>query len=93
MFTLLDGHLFQIGNIQIGTSAYFLILSSFQNFQLVIDAVSLLTDPHLDIFLEYPFGLMTADSHHFTVVKHTSLVEIRAYLRIEVSGGRAPSLL
>jgi hypothetical protein len=61
LFTFFDSHLFQIGNIQIDISAYFLILSSFQNFQLVIDAVSLLTDPNLDIFLEHPFGLMTAD--------------------------------
>jgi hypothetical protein len=61
LFTLFDSPLFQIGNIQMDISAYFFILSSFQNFQLVIDAVSLLTDPHLDIFLEHPFGLMTAD--------------------------------
>ena len=48
-------HLFQNGNIQTIVSTYFLILSSFQNFQLVIDAVGLFTDTHLDVFLKYSF--------------------------------------
>ena len=82
MFTLLDSHLFQIGNIQIDISAYFLILSSFQDFQLIIDAVGLFADTHLDVFLKYSFCLMPADSHHLTVVKHTSLVEICSSLSI-----------
>ena len=55
LFTLFDSHLFQIGNIQLDISAYFLILSSFQDFQLVIDAVGLFTDTHLDVFLKYSF--------------------------------------
>ena len=55
LFTLFDSHLFQFGNIQMDISAYFLILSSFQNFQLIIDAVGLFTDTHLDVFLKYSF--------------------------------------
>ena len=55
LFTLFDSHLFQFGNIQMDISAYFLVLSSFQNFQLIIDAVGLFTDTHLDVFLKYSF--------------------------------------
>lgn len=48
-------HLFQNGNIQTIVSTYFLILSSFQDFQLIIDAVGLFANTHLNVFLKYSF--------------------------------------
>jgi len=48
-------HLFQNGNIQTIVSTYFLILSSFQDFQLILDAVGLFANTHLNVFLKYSF--------------------------------------
>ena len=53
LFKVFIDYLFQIGNIQTVVSSCFLIIFSFQNFQLIIDAVGLFADTHLDVFLKH----------------------------------------